>query len=107
MYSLFDSVTFFTEYHPDDPVIATLKEYEENTRLKLQKSKNKETSEESDEDDDAAFIGPLLAPLHQRISPLDEKEVQRNKLNVSELKLIEKFKNYVPGEPNNVSKYMN
>ena len=101
------------EFPEDDPVIKTLKEYEDRERRKRESLKKKSSSQNRNHDDDDndesseeerenRFVGPMLAPLHVRVKPLDEAEVRRNKLNVDEIKSIAKFSNYEPGKPSKV-----
>ena len=92
----------------------TLKEYEEREKrkrrsVKSAKSLGKQTNEstkkvedEEESDNEQTFVGPILAPIHVRVRPLDEKEVSKNKLDVAEIRSIAKFSNYEPGVPSKV-----
>ena len=64
-----------------------------------------EISDEEDEDG-GEFIGPVLAPLHVRVKPLDETVVQRNRLTTEEIKSIKKFCNYEHGTPSKVEQFI-
>ncbi|XP_065051157.1 RNA-binding protein 41-like [Rhopilema esculentum] len=101
------------EFPDDDPVMKTLKEYEDRekrkrrsakTAISLGKQTNESTKKVEDEDEEESdneqtFVGPILAPIHVRVRPLDEKEVSKNKLDVTEIRSIAKFSNYEPGVP--------
>eukprot|EP00794_Sanderia_malayensis_P017045 gene17045-18761_t len=113
-----------TDFSQDDPVMQTLKEYEEREkwmkRTRKSQAKPVETpkrmrcaqgyvneedereEDECEEDDIDVLVGPVLAPLHVRVKPLDEAHVKRNKLSIDEIKSIPKFKNYDPGVPSKV-----
>ena len=88
----------------------TLKEYEEMEARKRRNVNKKSTrhldvndGESSEDNEDIKeFIGPILAPLHLRVKPLDEIQVQHNRLTIEEIKSLKKFSNYEPGTPNKV-----
>ena len=120
LYSIVILNIFLTaEFPEDDPVMKTLKEYEDRERRKREslnktlscQNRNRDDDDHDDDDDSSEeehenrFVGPILAPLHVRVKPLDEAEVRRNKLNVDEIKSIAKFSNYEPGKPNKVLIY--
>ena len=92
----------------------TLKDYEEMEARKRRNAKRHSKyslptndGEISDEENEngAEFIGPVLAPLHIRVKPLDETEVQRNRLTIEEIKSIKKFCNYETGTPSKVEQF--
>ena len=46
---------------------------------------------DDESEDDGEFIKPVLASLHVIVKPLDETEVQRNRLTIEEIKSMKKF----------------
>ena len=106
------------EFPENDPVMKTLKEYEEReerkkknakkaTKLNRPKNDDDESDDDEDDGDGRNLIGPVLAPLYVRVKPLDEKEVNRNRLTIDEIKSIKKFANYEPGAPSKVTQTLN
>jgi len=86
----------------------TLQEYEEREARKRKNARKNSTrklpssdeeSNNEEEDHGGELIGPILAPLHIRVKPIPELDVQRNRLTVEEIKSIKKFCNYEPGNP--------
>ena len=106
-----DHSSSFPEYAEDDPVMKTLREYEEREARKRKNARKNsasklpsrdEESSNGEEDNGGELIGPVLAPLHVRVKPIAEIDVQRNRLTVEEIKSIKKFCNYEPGNPSKV-----
>lgn len=110
--NLMFGIFFIKDYPENDPVMKTLQEYEEKEKRKQRNSKlaksqpprNVDPCDNTDEDsdNDKEFVGPVLAPLHIRVKPIQEREVQLHKLTVQEIKSINKFSNYDPGTPSKV-----
>ena len=85
--------SFVSVYPSNDPVFATLKHYEEESR----KRKHTQSSEE-EENDHNAFIGPQLSDVNTRVEPISEQDIYTNKLSVDEIIETEKFKDYKAGK---------
>lgn len=114
--------SLFLEYPENDPVMKTLKEYEERearkwrTKSKLAKAEHLANGskvmnvggDDGDDDEDAGngkFVGPVLAPLHVRVKPVDAREVSLHKLTIEEIMSIRKFSNYEVGAPSKVCSF--
>lgn len=88
---------FVSVYPSNDPVLATLKHYEEESRKRKRTQSSKE-----EENDDNAFIGPQLSDVNTRVAAITEQEIYTNKLSVDEIIQMEKFKDYKAGRQSSV-----
>ena len=60
---------------------------------------------DGENEDDGEFIKSVLASLHVIVKPLDETEVQRNRLTIEEIKSIKKCCSYETGTPSKVEQF--
>ncbi|XP_065653986.1 RNA-binding protein 41 isoform X4 [Hydra vulgaris] len=92
-------------YPENDPVALTLKE---NNVIPNDLSKNKLVDNESENDElldnseDHSFVGPLLAPINQRIAQVPESVIKYNQIDLMSILSMEKFKNYKAGSPTRI-----
>lgn len=86
------------EYPTNDPVIATLREYNEVFKT----SKDEEQEEEEEIEDGDLFIGPLLSSINERVECIPDELIFRNRISLTDIHKMEKFKNYKAGIPSKV-----
>jgi len=81
-----------TSYPVNDPVIATLKHYDEEQSKQNQKKPNKEES----------FIGPELSDVNTRVVAIPKDVIFKSRINLDEILAMEKFKEYKAGKESHV-----
>ena len=91
------------EYPENDPVLATLKEFEVRSTRKTSPCRpNVDTPIEDEEDVEEGFIGPELANVNLRVVYIDEAEIIANRWSVERIRRVERFQNYNPGAESKV-----
>lgn len=87
-------IPFFKEYPPNDPVIKTLRDYEVKHGERLlpySTGGNVEVSGVIDDDKHSGFIGPILANINRRVTPLPEALIACNRMTMDELRRNPRF----------------
>lgn len=81
-----------------------MREYNEVFKTSKDEEQEEEEEEEEIEDGDL-FIGPLLSSINERVECIPDELIFRNRISLTDIHKMEKFKNYKAGIPSKVGHF--